>query len=85
MGTKMGENYVDSQGAGAWRFQLYKPEPGPIIGPYQGILTVTKDWHTVLVPLENGGEKVLVRIPSQNIAYLIDEHLYAKMQAGKTR
>ena len=69
------DNNVIDRGKGNWIFALYKPEEFEI-GPFEGILSVSKDFHFVQ---REDDEKCIVNIPSPNVAYVVDKQFYKKL------
>ena len=79
------DNNITELGSGAWMFQVYAPEAR--VGPIQGLLRRSKDFHTVVqdspaqAPSNSAyrplaaQEKILATFPSQNVAYVYDSAL----------
>jgi hypothetical protein len=57
------------RGIGNWRFCLYNPPSNQLIGPFQGELETSKEFHII-----TDSEGIcLIAVPSPNIAYVINE------------
>ena len=69
-------NFMINRGFGKWQFWLYNYGIGGDkvtkemtgIGPLEGMLEASKDWHDV----KSSSGKVLVHVPSQNVAYVVN-------------
>jgi hypothetical protein len=64
----MADNTVSPRGYGQWRFELYNPQKE--IGPFEGILEVSKDFHTVFTVRESGERDYLLNVSSHNVSYV---------------
>lgn len=70
----MADNNVFDRGWGKWVFCIYNPtcgEAGNQIGPFEGTLEITKDFHCVVD--DNKDNIYTASIPSQNVAYAINK------------
>lgn len=68
----MSDNYLQNNGSGLWKIRIYNP--GEMIGPFNGFLHVNKEHH--IIKTQNGD--CIVSIPSQNVAYCINESFKAE-------
>ena len=57
---------MNNSGFGAWVFEIYNPNK--IKGPIAGYLIISKDHHIVYE--DQNCKKMLISIPSQNVAYV---------------
>jgi hypothetical protein len=60
------DNYVQDRGCGNWLVGIYNPEKE--IGPFEGTLTIAKDFHIITAT----GGKCVASIPNQNISYCLN-------------
>lgn len=65
------ENNSQNRGFGKWRIFTYNPSVS--ISTFEGILIVNKDFHVVFKDEKLNG--CLFNVPSQNVAFVINEHL----------
>ena len=79
----MAENIVQERGIGNWEFCLYNPTPNEKLGPYFGILQITKDFHTIVD--EENRNCCLVVIPSPNVAYVVNRDIETNVVLEQTK
>lgn len=64
--------------SGKWIFGIYKPEE-KIFNAVEGILVISKDFHRIFISKEDiETDKFIFSIPSQNVAFVIEEKYYNK-------
>jgi hypothetical protein len=68
----MGDNILQERGFGKWVIHLYNPCKE--IGPFEGDLVASRDFHTVKI-MNNDEDMVVASIPSPNVAYCVDINL----------
>lgn len=62
--------------SGKWIFGVYKPEE-KIFDAVEGILVINKDFHRIFISKEDiETDKFIFSIPSQNVAFVIEERYY---------
>jgi len=61
----MAENSLYNRGYGFWKITIYSPQT--TLGPYEGILHISKDSYYIEDSEES--DVILVTVPSPNVAY----------------
>jgi len=67
--TEKDKETRNTRGAGNWSFCIYNPPSNQLIGPFEGELETSKEFHVVI---DKGGT-CLIAVPSPNVAYVINE------------
>jgi hypothetical protein len=67
----MAENIIMERGIGSWEFCLYNPIPNQKLGPFFGILQISKDFHIVVDDQDR--TLCLGIVPSPNVAYVVNK------------
>lgn len=70
-----GSNLIAHKGMGNWVIHTYNPSA--IVGPVEGILDIDQKFHTVSMQ-SKAGSKILVSVPSQNVAFVYDREYVEK-------
>lgn len=71
MGTNnFNDNSIHERGYGKWLLHVYNPSVS--VGPIEGILTVGKDFHTIMNEDSGGKQFTIASFPSQNVAYVLN-------------
>lgn len=63
------DNTSQSRGFGKWKFTTYSPAVS--IGPFEGNLFISKDFHAVMKDTTN----CIFNVPSQNVAFVVNLNL----------
>ncbi len=60
-------NMVSTKGYGNWKITTYRPEQ--LFGTYEGVLEISKDFHSIWEYDENGRRVICIAVfPNPNVA-----------------
>ena len=73
------ENNSQNRGMGKWKIHTYNPLAS--VGPIEGVLLVNKDFY--IIYKDEKMTQCLFNVPSQNVAFTINENLVQNFQIVK--